>query len=246
MHLYVDIGIGAILIIALIVGIIKGFVKQFTGGFCGLIALIGSIGLTIIIMSAISGDGTLNGFAASAAGWFTGGEFVAPINSYEELLSTLSSSGFLSVLKSESISERIWATMSQSQMSTLGEYFGSMCARLIASIVLWIVLLLVIKLIFFFIRKGLVKLSTLPVLHTLDKIFGAFWGLLIAYVILVVFIVTAVEIVFVKWMPAEMLETLQNIVANSKLFQILHETNVIGAYVARLVDVDLATLTPII
>ena len=245
MHLYVDIAISAILAIAIIVGIIRGFTKQFVGGFCWFIGLVGSIGLTLLIVPALVKDGILNSFSGMAAGWFSGEEFTAQITTQEELLSALSSSGFLRILTTESISGRIWATMSQSQMTTLGAYFGSICAKFIAGFVIWLVLLLIFKLLFWGVRKGMEKLSKLPVLRTLDRIFGAIWSLAIAYVIIVVFITTAVEIVIVKWLP-NMQETLLAIVSNSSVFQLLHDTNVIGTYLARLLNVDLASLAPIV
>lgn len=246
MHLYVDIGISAIFVLALIIGIIRGFTKQFVGGFCWLIGLVGSIGLTLLIVPALVGSGALNGFSATATGWFSGDEFVMPIGSYDDLLAALSTSNFLSILKADSISQRIWATMSQSEMTTLGAYFGSMCAKLITGFAIWIVLLLVFKLIFWGVKKGLEKLSKLPVLHTLDRIFGAIWSFAIAYVIIVVFVITAVEIVIVKFTPIETQDAFRNILNNSAVFQILHDTNVIGAYLARLLNVDLATLAPIV
>lgn len=246
MPTYVDIGIGVILAIAFIVGLIKGFAKQFTKGLCGFIGFIGAVGLTLIIMPALISAGTLNGFANSAAGWFTGEEFIAPIASQDDLIATLSTSGFLSILTTENISGRIWATMSASDMTTLGQYFGAICARLITGAVIWLVLLLVIKFIFIGIKTGFEKLAELPVLHTLDKIFGVVWSLLNTYVILVVFVITAVEVVTVKFLPADIQDALRNIVENSMLFQVLHDTNVIGAYIARLLNVDLATLAPII
>lgn len=246
MHLYVDIGISAIFVLALIIGIIRGFTKQFVGGFCWLIGLIGSIGLTLLIVPALVGSGALNGFSATAIGWFSRDEFVMPIGSYDDLLAALSTSNFLSILKADSISQRIWATMSQSEMTTLGAYFGSMCAKLITGFAIWIVLLLVFKLIFWGVKKGLEKLSKLPVLHTLDRIFGAIWSLAIAYVIIVVFVTTAVEIVIVKFTPIETQDAFRNILNNSAVFQILHDTNVIGAYLAKLLNVDLATLAPIV
>lgn len=246
MHLYVDIGIAAVLVIALIIGIIRGFTKQFVGGFCWLIGIIGSIGLTLFIVPALLNDGILNGFTATAAGWFTGEEFVAPIYSYNDMLETLSSSGLLNILKNENIAQRIWATMLQFKMTTLGEYFGSICAKLIVGLVVWIVLLLIFKLIFWGVKKGLEKLAKLPVLRTLDRIFGAIWSLAIAYVIIVVFISTAAEIVIIKWCPTETQEALLNIVNNSAIYQVLHDTNVIGAYIAKLLNVDLASLSPIV
>lgn len=246
MHLYVDIGIAAILALAIIIGIIRGFTKQFVGGFCWLIGIVGSIGLALIIVPALSRDGILNGFSAMASGWFNGDEFVAPINSYDDLLTTLSTSGFLGILKNENISQRIWATMSQSQMTTLGMYFGSMCSRIIVGFAVWLILLLIFKLIFWGVKKGLEKLAKLPVLRTLDRIFGAIWALIIAYVIIVVFAITAVEVIVVKWCPDETQELLRNTLSNSAIYQVLHDTNVIGAYLARLFNVDLTSLAPIV
>lgn len=245
MPIYIDIGICAIFALALLIGAIKGFTKQFIGGFCWLVGLVGSIGLTLIIVPALVKDGILDSFSESAASWFGGEAFTSTITSQEDLINALSTSGFLSILKADSISGRIWATMSQSNMSTLGVYFGAICARLIVGFVIWIVLLLIFKLLFFGIRKGLEKLSTLPVLRTFDRIFGAIWSLLITYVIVIVFLATAAEIVIVKWIPNAQ-EMLRNIVDNSAVFQVLHDTNVIGAYLARLLNVDLATLTPIV
>lgn len=239
---YVDIGIGAIFLIAIIVGIIRGFAKQFSSGFCGFIGLIGSIGLTLIIMPALQSAGTLSGFASSATGWFSGEAFTTAVAGEEELIAVMSN-GFLRILTS--LSSRIWTAMETNGMSTLGEYFGDMCARLITGIVIWIVLLLAIKFIFLGIKKLLEKLSKLPVLRTLDRIFGGIWSLLIAYVVVISLITTALEIVIVKWLP-NLQATLEEIVSNSTVFQVLHDTNIIGSYIARLLGVDLATLSPIV
>lgn len=242
MATYVDIGIGAIFLIAIIVGIIRGFAKQFSSGICGFIGLVGAIGLTLIIMPALQSAGTLNGFSSSAAGWFSGEAFTTTVASEEELIGVMSN-GFLRILTS--LSSRIWTTMETNSMTTLGAYFGDLCARLITGIVIWIVLLLVIKFIFLGIKKLLEKLSKLPVLRTLDRIFGGIWSLLLAYVVVVSFITTALEIVIVKWMP-NLQETLQSIVNESTVFQVLHDTNIIGSYIARMIGVDLATLSPIV
>lgn len=246
MNLYVDIGISAIFVLALIIGIIRGFTKQFVGGFCWLIGLVGSIGLTLIIVPALVKDGSLNDFSAVATGWFSGEEFIAPVNSYDDLLATLSASPFLAILKAENISQRIWITMSESGMTTLGMYFGAICAKLIVGFVIWIVLLLLFKLVFWGVKKGLEKLAKLPVLRTFDKILGGIWSVLIAYVIIVVFAITAAEVVIVRFCSSEIQETLRNVLNDSAVYQILHDTNVIGAYIAKLLNVDLSTLSPIV
>lgn len=241
MSFYVDVAIGAILLLAVIVGIIKGFVKQFTRGLCGFIGLIGSIGLTLLIMPELQKAGMLKGFATTAAGWFTGEEFTVLISSEEDLLAALSS-GFLKILSN--LSSRIWANMQAYGMATLGEYFGDMCARLITGVLLWIVLLLAIKFIFLGIRKLFEKLATLPVLKTLNRIFGAVWSVAITYVIVVCIITTAAEIVMIKFIPS-MQPTLEQLVNETAIFQVLHETNIIGSYIARMFGVDLAALAPI-
>lgn len=242
MATYVDIGISAILVIALVVGAIRGFAKQFSKGLCGFIGLVGATGLTLIIMPALQAAGTLSGFAATAAGWFSGEEFTKVVADEGELLGVLSD-GFLKILSS--LSSRIWIAMEKGGMTTLGQYFGDMCARFIVGIVMWIVLLLIIKFIFIGIKKLFEKLAKLPVLRTLDKIFGGIWSLLVAYIIIVPIIMTAAEIVIIKFAPA-LQPTLEDIVMNSAVFQVLHDTNIIGSYIARLVSVDLATLSPII
>lgn len=243
MPLYVDIGISAILLIALIVGAIRGFAKQFSGIFCGLVGLIGSIYLTLIIMPILQKLSVFNSFAAFATGWFKSDMFSATIAGEAELLEALSS-GFLKILSK--LSPRIWAAMVANEMSTLGAYFGDLCARMIVGIVLWILLLILINLIFVGIKKLLKRLAKLPVLNILDKIFGAAWSVGIAYIVLVCIIITAAEIVIVKWLPKEnIINTINNIINNSTIFKFLHNTNVIGSYIARLLGVDLATMAPI-
>lgn len=239
MPLYIDIGVGVIMVIAFIVGIIKGFAKQFTKGFCGFIGLIGSIALTIIIIPALQKAGTLGSFANVAAGWFSGEQFTTVVSGEEDIVALLST-GVMKILSG--LSPRIWNSMQIYGMNTLGAYFGDLLARFITGILLWIVLLIAIKFIFLGIRKLLEKMAKLPVLKTLDRIFGALWALLIAYVIVVIFITTAIEVVIIKWIPS-MYPTLSDIVNGSTLFNVLHDTNIVGAYIAKLLGVDLSVLT---
>ena len=242
MATYVDIGISIILLLAILIGAIRGFARQFTTGFCGIIGLIGSIGLTILILPAFHRAGLLKSFAATATGWFKGETFLVEISSAEQLNDTLSS-GFLRILSK--LSPRIWSTMESSGMNTLGAYFGDLSARFIVGAIIWIVLILIFKLIFWGIRRLLRKLASLPVLSTLDKILGALWSFAFTYIIFVCIILTVAEVVIVKWLPNAR-DTLWGIVNQTKVFQFIHETNIIGSYAAQLLNVDLSTLTPIV
>lgn len=239
---YVDIGISIILLLAILIGALRGFAKQFTGGFCGIIGLIGSIGLTILILPALHRAGLLKSFAATATGWFKGETFTAELSDMEQLNEALSA-GFLRILSK--LSPRIWSSMEANGMNTLGAYFGDLCARFIVGTIIWIVLILIFKLIFWGIRRLLKKLASLPVLHTLDKIFGAIWSFAFTYIIVICILLTGAEIVVVKWLP-NVRDTLWGIISETKVFQFLHETNIFGSYVAQLLNVDLSTLMPIV
>ncbi len=133
--------------------------------------------------------------------------------------------------------------MQANEMTTLGMYFGDLVARLIVGFILWIILLLLIKLIFLGIRKLLGKLAKLPVLHTLDKIFGGLWSVGITYLIAVCLLLTVIEIAILKLLP-DFQPTLAQLAQDSHIFKFLHNTNVIGAYLADLFGVDLVMTAP--
>ncbi len=241
MAIYIDIGLSAILLLSLIIGLIKGFAKQFTKGFCGLIGFVGAAALTLLIVPALHKAGTLNGFANAAAGWFKDEAFTTSVSGAEELASVMSG-GVLKILSG--LAPRMWLSMESMQLSTLGALFGDICARFIVGFVIWLILLLLIKFAFFGVKKLLDKLAQLPVLHTLDRVFGAIWSFGIS-LIFIFLIISAVEIVIVKWVPGAQPE-LQNLVSNSSVYQILHNLNLLGGYIGQLVGVDLSTLSPII
>lgn len=240
MAIYVDIGISVIFVIAVLVGAIKGFAKQFNKVFCGFLGLIGAIALTVLIVPALQKAGLINSFSSVATNWFKKESFTTVIASHEELTDVMSS-GSLKILSK--LSSRIWFSMQTYQMGTLGEYFGDLCARVISGVVIWIALLLLFKLVFWAIRFLLKKLSKLPVLRTLDKIFGALWGLVIAVVVMFV-LITTFEIVIIKWMPNAI--DLQSLVNDSAVYQFLHEINVAGAQLAKMMGIDLAALSPVV
>ena len=87
------------------------------------------------------------------------------------------------------------------------------------------------------------KLAKLPVLHTLDKIFGGLWSVGITYLIAVCLLLTVIEIVILKWIP-DFQPTLAQLAQDSHIFKLLHNTNVIGSYLADLFGVDLAMTVP--
>ncbi|MDE7454419.1 MAG: CvpA family protein, partial [Clostridia bacterium] len=124
-----------------------------------------------------------------------------------------------------------------------GMYVGNLCANLIVGVVVWIALLLIIKLIFWIIKKLLLKLAKLPVLRVFDRIFGALWSLVIAYVIVVCIVLTVAEIVIIKFGGEGLQNTMIQIVNESTVFKFIHDTNLIGEYIANLFNIDLSSLS---
>lgn len=240
MALYVDIGIGAIVIIALIIGIVKGISKQFTKGFCGLVAVLGSIVLTILLMPYIQNVDAFKSFVGITEKWFTKEYFTATIASTEDLNAVLSQ-GLLKILSR--VSDRIYNAMQIGEMTTLGAYFGDLLARIITGLVLWTLLLSVINLIFLGIRRLFVKMAALPILRTPDKILGGIWAVGIAYLIVICLIVPSLEIAVIKWMPDRQAKITQ-IIEESHLFKFLHNTNAIGSFIAQLFEADLQAILP--
>ncbi|MCM1194325.1 MAG: CvpA family protein [Firmicutes bacterium] len=236
----IDIAIGIIALIAAITGLVKGFTKQFVKGFCSLVSFFGALALAILLTPLIQQTEFFKNFSMTATGWFTADYFSTPVHSIEELNAVLGQS-FLKIL--ESVSDRIYTnTMLPGEMTTLGQYFGHVCATLIVGFVIWLLLLLIIKLALFGVQKLLTKLSQLPVLRTLDKIFGLVWSLGVTYLFVVCIGITAVEIVIVKFLPNQIDTFLRPLIENTFVFKVLHETNLVGSYIADLLGIDLLSL----
>ena len=238
---FIDIGLVAIVFIAFVVGIAKGFVKQLTGLLSGLVALAGSIALTALIIRSLQGTEFFLSFAATASGWFTQECFTTPVVAAEELSALLDGAGALRILSF--MSQSLFEDMQALGCSTLGEVLGFHVASLIADFVIWLVLYLALKFIFKGIKALLMKIVHLPVIKTLDKIFGSIWSVAITYVIVIGLVLTAVEIVMLKFLPdAEIWTTIQDCICQSKLLTLAHNTNIIGSVIAETFQVQLPTL----
>ncbi len=239
MGLYADIAVCAIILIAIIVGLVKGFSKQFSGGLCSLIAFLGSIVLTFVLLPYIKKMALFSSFAGTAGGWFKGDAFTVTINSLEELNAVLQES-ILRILSK--LSERIFNTMQELSLNTLGAYMGHVVAGLIVGIVLWIILFVILIYILRGIKALLGKMSKLPVLKTFDRIFGLIWSIAVTYLFVIGIALTAIEIIIIKLIPAGQ-EPLIQIIEESHIFSFLHSTNIIGENIAKLFNIDLLSLT---
>lgn len=241
---YIDIAIVAIFCVAFIVGVAKGFLKQLSGFLCGFIAFVGAVALTVVIMEPLAKTDFFLNFATTASGWFQGEHFIAEIHSLEELNTVLSTAGGWRILAF--MSETIFTDMTELGIITLGGFFGRIAASLITDFVIWLVLYIALKFLFKGIKALLLKIAHLPVIKSIDKIFGALWAVIAAYIVLIVFCMTGVEVVVLKFLTTEedtaMWDTITTYVQSSQILTFLHNSNVVGSFIAESFQITIPTL----
>lgn len=241
MYLAIDIGIGVILLVSAIVGIIRGFHKQFTKGVCSFVAFFAAIAVTALLLPPIRGLDFYQGFQNTTTGWFSADFFTTRVNSAEELRVTLENSA-LSILSG--IADQTFESMQIAQVDTLGRFFGNAIVNVVAAFIVWLAFYLIIKFALFGLRALLTKAATLPVLKSIDKIFGFIWAEALTYLVVVSLLLTVIEIVVVQFL-GDWVDPLKDIVANSKLLNVAHNINVIGSAIAKVFGVDLTALTTV-
>lgn len=241
MYIAIDIGIGIILLIAAIAGIIRGFHKQFTKGVCSFVAFFAAIAVTALLLPQLRVLDFYQGFQNTATSWFSSDLFTTKITSVEDLRAAIENSA-LSILSG--ISEQVFDSMQIAQVDTLGRFFGNAIVNVAAAFIVWLAFYLIIKFALFGIRALLTKAATLPVLKSIDKIFGFIWSEALTYLFVVSLLLTVVEIVVVQFL-GDFVEPLKDIIANSKLLNVAHNVNVIGSAVAKVFGIDLTVLTTV-
>lgn len=195
-----------VLAVSFIVGLCRGFARQFSKGLCRLFALILAVVLVVVLLPIIKGQGanasegpTIYGAVLDKCeGWFKDESFSVHVENVEQLTEVVDS-GFLRIFSSKS--GDIFADMQQKQIYTFGRYCADYVASALLDVVLWIICYLVVKYLLYGLRALLIKLTTVPVIKSLDKLFGLILSLLVAFLLIFV-LLTAFEIVAVKYVPS--------------------------------------------
>lgn len=239
MYVAVDIGIGAVILIAAIAGVIRGFHKQFTKGVCSFFAFFAAIAVAALLLPVFRGMNFYLNFQNTATGWFSADFFVTSVTSAEELRVLLENSA-ISVLSG--ISEQLFSYMQIAQVDTLGRFFGNAIVNVVSAFVLWLAFYLIIKFALYGLRALITKGATLPVLKTIDKIFGFIWAEALAYLVVVSLLLTVVEIVVLRFANGY-IDLLRDMLVNCKLLNVAHNINVIGSAIANALGIDLTILT---
>ena len=235
---FVDLGFGAIILIAVIVGLSVGFSRQFSRPMCGLIAIFGALGLTAVIYTLLFPLGFYASLEQKAIDLFSADFYKAEPQSAETLAEVLNGS-YLRILASSA--DKIWERMVAAETVTLGQYFGKLLVKVAAQFLIWLVLYLAIKYLLFGIKYLMTKISRVVVFKSIDKIFGLVWSLAITYIVVVSVVLTAGEIVLSQFFP-NIGDTVAGIIASTRLVKFFHSTNVIGSFIASVCSVSLLTI----
>ena len=227
---FIDVGFGVILLIAVIVGLAVGFSRQFSRPMCGLIAIFGAIGLTVVLYTLISPLDFYLGLEEKATGWF-GAEFYSQEASDVDSLAAILSGGYLRILTSSA--EQIWERMVTAEVSTLGAYFGKLAIKVISEFVIWLVLYLAIKYLLLGIKYLMTKISRVVVFKSVDRIFGLVWSLAITYIAVVSITLTVGELVLNKFVT-DIADIMSQYLAETTLAKFFHNTNVVGSFISDL------------
>ncbi|MCH5159381.1 MAG: hypothetical protein J1F66_00845 [Clostridiales bacterium] len=235
---FIDVGFAVILIITVLVGLAEGFSRQFSRPLCGLIAIFGAIGLTAFLYTIISPLSFYTGLEAKATALFSA-DFYSQQASDTDSLAAILSGGYLRILASSS--EMIWTKMQAMNVTTLGDYFGKLLIKVAAQFLIWLVLYLAIKYLLFGIKYLMTKISRVVVFKSIDKIFGLVWSLAITYIIVISIVLTAGELVLGQFFP-EIGNMVVEYIAQTSVVKFLHNTNVIGSFLADILGWSLLAL----
>lgn len=230
-----------IVLVAVIIGVKKGFAKMISRFLCIVVALGGSIAVTFILLTFVKQLSLFDGFVGVTTGWFSQFFMTTSVSSAEELKTLLSGEGvgFFSVLAG--LSAKLFDGMSALGVSTLGEYLGRVVATAIFAFVIWLVCYLAIKYVVLGIRKLLRWLAGIPVIRSIDKIFGMIFSVAVWYVVVIGVLYSAFVIICAKFVPS-LGSTMLSLVNGSTVFTYVHHTNVIGELLCNLFNVSYSTI----
>ena len=242
--LFIDLGLGAALLLAALVGILYGFCRQFSRALVSIISVISAIALVALVYPLIRQTGILNGFTGAAAGWFKPELYSTPITDAESLRATISNN-YLRILSgtSDKMYERMVTMLGNYSIElTIGNFFGQIIVNVIFEFIMWLVFYLAIKYLLVGIKYLIEKITQVVVFKSIDKIIGIIWAAIWTYFIMIGVVLTTSEIVVAQFMP-DYTTAFAGWIQNSTLLKFAHNTNVLGSFISNLLGTKLIDLS---
>lgn len=240
-----DIVLIVIALIAVIIGLKKGFAKMISKLLCIVVALGGSVIVTYFVVGFVKITSLFGQLSTVATGWFQQDFMTRTYESADALKDVLSGggAGIFSVLAG--LSEQLFDGMTTAGVSTLGAYFGQLVATAIVAFVIWLVAYLILKYIALGLKKLLCWFVSIPVIRSVDRIFGMIFSVAVWYVIVIGVVYSAVVIVCAKFIPTAS-SYISALVNSSTLFTYVHHTNIIGQVLGGLFGVDYSAVALVV
>ena len=241
--LLTDISIGILIAVAVAVGIAIGFCRQFSKPLVVIVSTLSAIIIVMLVYPLIFNTGILNGFVSKATGWFSKDFYTREITDYESFRAAISDN-YLRVLtgSADKVFARMQKVLEGADTMTIGSFFGLTLVNCIMEFAIWLVAYLIIKYFLYGVKYLLCRITEVVVFKSIDRIFGLVWSLLITYFIVVGIILTAGELTVIKFFP-QYEEAFAETISQAKLLKLAHDTNVLGSFLANLLNVSLITVS---
>ena len=240
--LLINIGVGVLIAIAAVIGVVVGFSRQFSKPLVVLVSLVVAIIVVMLCYPLIFNTGILDGFVTKATGWFKKDFYSRPITDLDSLQAAISDN-YLRVLsgQGDKLLTRMQSVLHGVDEMTLGAFFGRVIVNVIIEFSMWLVCYLIVKYFLYGVKYLLCRITEVVVFKSIDRILGIVWSLLLTYIIAVGILLTASEIIVVQFFPnAE--PSLAQQIEKASIIRLAHDTNVLGSFVANLLNMPLVTL----
>ena len=243
MNLFDFILIG-IALVAVIIGLKKGFAKMITKALCVIVAFAGAFVATFVVIDLLKATTLFANLQGITTRWFSQPFMATQVTSQEQLAQLLASeeAGIFSSLGA--LSAQIFEGFQKAGVESLGGYFGSLLANIILGFGAWLVSYLVLKYVLLGLKKLICLLARVPVLKSIDKIFGAVVSVVVWYAIAICVTYTAFVVVCAMFFP-EFAQQISLLVNDSMLFSYVHHTNFVGKMVCDMFQIDYTTLSAV-
>lgn len=233
-----------IAVLAVIIGLKKGFAKMITNALCVMVAFAGAFVGAIIVTNLLKETTLFANFQGITTRWFSQPLMTAQVTSQEHLAQLLASeeAGIFSSLSA--LSAQIFDGIQKAGVESLGGYFGSLLANVIFGFGAWLVCYIALKYILLGLKLLIRLLARVPVLKSIDKIFGAVISIVVWYVLAIGVTYTAFVVVCAMFFP-QLGQQVCALVDSSMLFTYVHHTNFVGQFVCDLFKIDYSTISAV-
>lgn len=242
MGVIADIVICVIFAIALLIGVLRGFSKQFSRPLLVILSFVAAISLVALLYPLFADTSLMVGIIQGVSSWFSKPMYSVELMDAESLRQTVSGS-YLAIFSpsADSMFNRMQNMLGKSGLPiTFGNFFGKIIVNVVTEFLMWLLLYIAIK----YLLKGVKylsgKITQVVVFKTIDRVLGAVWAVALTYCIVIGIILTVVELLVS--LSSGTVYFVTNLLDGSTILKFLHNTNLLGSFIAKLFGKQLIVL----